>query len=104
MEEVLEQGVRIQNIQKGGMFNGKVACFTGSFMIYPRKELEKIFTSLGGKVSGKVSSHTIFLVSNEGDNSTSNKTMDARKYHIPIINENEFLNMIRGVKDYGRTS
>jgi DNA ligase (NAD+) len=102
MNDVIEQGVRIENKSIGGIFEGNSACFTGSFTIYPRKELEKIFSSLGGKVSGKISSNTVFLVSNEGNNSSSNKTKDALKYHIPIINENEFLNMIRG-DSYGRT-
>jgi DNA ligase (NAD+) len=103
MENVLEQGVKIENTSKGGIFEGKSACFTGSFIIYPRKELEKIFTSLGGKVSGKISSNTLFLVSNEGNDSTSNKTQDALKYRIPVITENEFLAMVRG-DTYGRTN
>jgi DNA ligase (NAD+) len=101
MEKVLEQQVAIVDNERGKFFDNKSACFTGSFIIYPRKELEKIFTSLGGKVSGKVSSNTSFLVSNDGVNSTSNKTMSAIQYNIPIINENEFLNMIRGV-NYGK--
>jgi DNA ligase (NAD+) len=96
MDKVLEQNVIIEDPRKGGLFEGKTACFTGSFMIYPRKELEKIFSSLGGKVSGKVSANTLFLVSNEGASSTSNKTQAAIQYNIPIITESYFISMIRG--------
>jgi DNA ligase (NAD+) len=98
MHEVLQQGVKIMDEVKDGLFVGKSACFTGSFIRYKRSELEKMFIKEGGKVGSGVSSNTDFLISND-INSTSSKTISAKKNNIPIINEEEFLATITNYRN-----
>jgi DNA ligase (NAD+) len=98
MYEVLQQGVRIEDEIKEGLFLGKSACFTGSFSLYKRSELEKMFIKEGGKVGSGVSSNTDFLVSND-PGSTSSKTLSAKRNKIPIINEKEFIATITNYRN-----
>jgi DNA ligase (NAD+) len=98
-EEISEllQYVTIQNQITSGVFAGTIACFTGSFRIYNRKDLEEIFMQEGGKVASKVSPNTAFLVCND-PSSTSSKTVAARKLGIPIINDWEFISRLNHKK------
>jgi DNA ligase (NAD+) len=89
----LLQYVNITNSNVVGIFTGKTACFTGSFGKYSRKELENMFTARGGKIGNKIHSNTEFLVSNTID-STSSKTLAAKTSGIPIISENQFLELL----------
>lgn len=67
---------------------------TGSLNHYKnRDELVGVIESLGGKVSGSVSTKTSYLINNNID-STSSKNVKARKLGIPIITEEDFINMI----------
>lgn len=73
---------------------GKVFVVTGSLCRYlNRNELVNAIESMGGKVSGSVSSKTDFLINNDV-NSTSSKNIKAKKLGIPIITEEEFIDMI----------
>lgn len=58
-----------------------------------RNELKAKIEELGGKVSGSVSSKTNYLINNDVT-STSGKNKKAKELNIPIISEDEFLNMI----------
>ena len=54
----------------------------------------KVIEDNGGKVSSSVSSKTSYLINNDLEsNSTKNKT--AKKLNIPIINEQQFKEMIK---------
>lgn len=66
-------------------------CFTGK-TVYPRKEMEKIVTDNGGKVSS-VNKNLNYLVSDD-ETSTSSKMKKAKELGIKIINSNEFLSLI----------
>lgn len=73
---------------------GKVFVITGSLCRYlNRNELINAIESMGGKVSGSVSSKTDFLINNDV-NSTSSKNIKAKKLGVPIITEEEFIDMI----------
>ena len=73
---------------------GKTFVITGSLCRYKnREELINAIESMGGKVSGSVSSKTDFLICND-TNSTSSKNTKAKKLGIPIITEEEFIDMI----------
>ena len=48
----------------------------------------------GGKVTGSVTNKTDYLINNDV-NSTSSKNKKAKELGIPIITEEEFLNMIK---------
>lgn len=58
-----------------------------------RKELEELITSLGGKLSGSVSSKTNYLINND-ITSTSGKNKKANELNIPIISEQMFNELI----------
>lgn len=67
---------------------------TGSLEHYKnRDELVEVITSLGGKVSGSISAKTSYLINND-INSTSGKNKKAKELNIPIISEQDFINMI----------
>lgn len=70
--------------------NGKTFVITGSVHLYKnRAELSSVIESLGGKVTGSVSSKTDYLINNAID-STSSKNTKAKSLGIPIISEEEF--------------
>lgn len=77
--------------------SGMTFVVTGSVYKYKnRNELEGVINSYGGKVAGSVSKNTNYLINNDST-STSSKNMKARELGIPIITEDEFIEM---VKDY----
>ena len=74
---------------------GKIFVITGSFENFkPRKKLETLIESLGGKCQGSVSKNTNFLINNDIA-STSGKNKDAKELCVKIITEEEFLEMIK---------
>ena len=74
--------------------SGKTFVITGSLNHYKnRDELISVIESLGGKISGSVSSKTSFLINNDTE-SNSSKNRKAKELGIPIISESNFLNMI----------
>ena len=95
MDEVLRAGVTIRKDKTDGKFKGKTACFTGSFSFNPTKKLESMFLAVGGIVARKMSKNCVFLVSND-KNSDSAKTVMAKKFGIPIINETEYIQILLG--------
>ena len=74
--------------------SGKTFVITGSLTHYKnRDELVSIIESMGGKVSGSVSAKTSYLINNDTQSSSS-KNQKAQKLNIPIISEEDFINMI----------
>ena len=74
--------------------SNKTFVITGSLNHYKnRDELINIIEQLGGKVSGSVSSRTNYLINNDVT-STSGKNKKAKDLGIPIISENQFVQMI----------
>ena len=57
-----------------------------------RDELAKEITNRGGKVTGSVSKNTNILINNDV-NSTSSKNVSAQRLGIPIMTEEEFVNL-----------
>ena len=78
------------------IFEGKTFVVTGSLNHFTnRKELQSLIESLGGKVTGSVSAKTDYLINNDvTSNSSKNKT--AKSLGIPIISEEEFLELEGG--------
>ena len=60
-----------------------------------RSEVKEEIEKRGGKVTGSVTSKTNYLINNDV-NSTSSKNRKARELGIPIISEEEFLEMMNG--------
>ena len=74
--------------------SGKVFVITGSLTHYKnRDELVSVIEGLNGKVSGSVSTKTSYLINNDTQSSSS-KNQKAKQLNIPIISEEDFINMI----------
>ena len=77
---------------KENPFNGKTLCVTGKLFNFSRDGINAKITELGAKVASSVSKNTDYLITNE--QSGSSKYKKAVELNIPIITEEEFLNMI----------
>lgn len=74
---------------------GKTFVVTGFVNHYKnRDELKADIVTHGGTVVGSVSSKTSYLINND-INSTSSKNQKAKSLNIPIISEEEFLQLIK---------
>ena len=74
--------------------SNKTFVITGSLNHYKnRDELVSIIEQLGGKVSGSVSAKTNYLINNDTE-SNSSKNKKAKELGIPIMSENQFVQMI----------
>ena len=77
--------------------DGKTFVITGAVYHFTnRNELKEKIESLGGKVSGSVSAKTSFLINNDTA-STSGKNKKAKELGIPVISEEEFLQMVGSI-------
>lgn len=75
---------------------GLTFVITGSVTHFAnRSEVKTLIESLGGKVTGSVTSKTDYLINNDVE-STSLKNKKARELGIPILSEEEFLEMTQG--------
>lgn len=61
-----------------------------------RDELKALIECRGGKVVGSISSKTNYLINND-INSTSSKNQSAKKLNIPIISEENFIEVFGGI-------
>ena len=73
-------------------FAGKVFVLTGALSKFTREEASEKIELLGGKVSGSVSKKTSFVIVGENAGSKERK---ARELGIPILSEDDFLEMIQ---------
>jgi DNA ligase (NAD+) len=72
---------------------GKSFVVSGTFSDHSRDEMHKLIEENGGKNSGSVSSNTDFVVAGEGMGPS--KKEKATKLGIPIITEQDLMNMIK---------
>ena len=78
---------------------GKTFVVTGAVYHYKsRRELQADIEKAGGKVTGSVSKKTDYLINNDAA-SSSKKNVTARELGIPILTEDEFLEMLHGGKE-----
>lgn len=93
-ELVHEFEFETENNSYGVDLSGKTFVITGSLLHYKnRDELVNVIESRGGKVSGSVSAKTSYLINNDTE-SNSSKNKKAKQLNIPIISEQDFINMI----------
>lgn len=76
--------------QSSGLLSGLTLCITGS-MTRPRKEIELLIRSAGGKVVSSVSSRLDYLIA--GD-SAGSKLEKATRQQVTVLNEEQFMEMI----------
>lgn len=88
-----EEGKESSDILQGITFviTGSVEHFAN------RGEVKELIESMGGKVTGSVTSKTTYLINND-TKSTSSKNKKARELGIPILSEEAFLQMIEEKK------
>ena len=71
-----------------------LAVITGSLTHFDnRNQLKELIESRGGQVTGSVSAKTSYLINNDV-NSTSSKNKKAKSLDVPIISEEDFLELI----------
>ncbi len=84
----IEKDAKKMEIAKN--FLGKTFVLTGSLESMSRDDAKKIIKSLGGDVSGSVSSNTDYVIAGESAGSKYDKALDL---NVKILSENEFRKM-----------
>ena len=94
IQRLREAGVNFESLRQitDTRFAGKTFVLTGALEKFTRDEATEKIELLGGKVSGSVSKKTAYVVA--GANAGS-KERKARELGIPILSEDEFLEMIQ---------
>ena len=93
LEKLEKAGIKIINEKKeGGKLKGKTFVFTGELNSMTREEAKEKVRKLNGEVSESISRKTDYLVVGENPGSKLEK---AQKRGIKIINEKEFLDLIK---------
>ena len=77
--------------QAGGVFEGKTFVLTGTLPTMKRSEAAKLIEDNGGKTSSSVSKKTSYVLAGE---EAGSKLTKAQSLGIPILTEEEFLEMI----------
>ncbi len=96
IEKLKDHEVNPQKGEKGDKpLLGKIFVFTGSLEIISRDQAKELVRDLGAKASGSVSAKTDYLVSGEASGSKLDK---ARELGVKIMNESEFLDLIKEFK------
>lgn len=81
---------------EAAIFAGMTFVITGSVEHFAnRKELQAAIEARGGKATGSVTAKTTYLINNDVT-SNSSKNKKAKELGIPIISEQDFLNMMGG--------
>ncbi len=81
---------------EGGIFENMNFVITGSVQHYAnRNEVKAVIEENGGKVTGTVTSKTNYLINND-IHSKSSKNKKAAELGVPIISEQDFLEMLKG--------
>ena len=94
IEKLRQAGVNFESkrVISDARFAGKTFVLTGALSKFTREEASEKIELLGGKVSGSVSKKTSFVVVGENAGSKERK---ARELGIPILSEDDFLEMIQ---------
>jgi DNA ligase (NAD+) len=79
-------------------FNNMSVCFTGSLNTMSRSEASKLAENAGYKVASGISKKLTYLVTNDTSTGTS-KNKKAQELGIKIINEEEFLKLVKPETD-----
>lgn len=89
----VSESEQVQNEAISQALEGKSIVVSGVFQSKSRDELKALIEAHGGKNASGVSKNTTFLLAGEGIGPS--KLEKAQKLNIPIVNEEEFLNMIK---------
>lgn len=94
MEKLTIEAAPKEEGERTELFEGLVFVITGSVEHFKnRKEVQEIIESRGGKVTGSVTAKTSYLINNDAA-SNSSKNKKARELGIPVITEEQFIEML----------
>jgi len=88
----VQMSIDLKNISTSDKLNGKSVVISGVFKHHSRDEYKNMIENNGGKNVSSISAKTSFILA--GDNMGPSKLDKANSLGIPIIYEDEFLNMI----------
>lgn len=77
-----------------GKLSGKSFCFTGELKTMKRQDAENLVKQNGGSTKLSVTKDLSFLVTNDVS-SGSSKNQKAAKFGVPVISEQEFLDLLK---------
>lgn len=78
----------------GGILAGKSFCFTGELHTMKRADAEQLVKKNGGTCKSSVTKDLSYLVTND-TTSGSSKNVKAASFGIPVINEEQFLELLK---------
>lgn len=94
MRALAKSGAITIKERKSGALAGKSFCFTGELKTMKRAAAEALVKEKGGSAKSSVTKDLTYLVTND-KNSGSGKNAKAAKFGIAIINEEEFLALVK---------
>ena len=89
--------IRIENVEQkliNSPYKDKIVVLTGTLDTMSRDEAKQKLNNLGAKVSSSVSKNTDYVIVGEQPGSKAKK---AKELNIPIINENEWVEIIKTI-------
>ena len=94
IRDLVENGVLdiVENV--AGKFTGKSFCFTGELNTMKRADAQNLVKENGGAVKSSVVKGLSYLVTND-TSSGSSKNRKAAELGIPVINEQQFLELLK---------
>ncbi|RTZ01909.1 NAD-dependent DNA ligase LigA [Flavobacterium sp. RSP49] len=97
IERLKEHGVQFEifekiNLNATDKLSGKTFVVSGVFEKFSRDDLKKAIEDNGGKIGNSISAKTDYVVA--GDNMGPAKLDKANKLNVPIISEDDFINLI----------
>lgn len=94
IEKLLKNGVVLEKVEKKekGKFDGLIFVLTGALSQMSRELAKEKIISFGGKVASSVSKNTSYVIAGE---EAGSKLTNAQKLGVKILNEKEFLDMIK---------
>ncbi|MFA5815222.1 MAG: NAD-dependent DNA ligase LigA [Bacteroidales bacterium] len=81
-----------ENVRQIQLLTGKSVVISGTFSRFSREELKELVEKFGGKNVSSVSSKTSFILA--GENMGPEKLKKARDLSIPLMGEDEFINLL----------
>lgn len=90
-------GLQFEVEEKAGgtdLFQGKSFVVSGVFQAFSRDELKELIETNGGKNVSSISKKTDYLVA--GENMGPSKLQKATELNIPILSENDFIQLLKG--------
>lgn len=98
IERLREAGVtmamtRDDSVERSTRLEGKSIVVSGVFLLHSRDEYKEMIENNGGKNVGSVSKKTSFILA--GENMGPSKLEKAQKLGVPVVSEQEFLDMLK---------